>query len=150
MSYLVSRSRVVAAPADAIFDLLADPARHCEIDGSGTVKGAQLDAPSRLFQGAKFGMSMKIGVPYKMENRVLEFDENRRISWAHFGGHIWRYELAPIGDGSSTEVTETFDWSNAKSKLFLRLIGAPSRSAKSIEKTLERMARVFEGERVIR
>jgi hypothetical protein len=142
--YLVSRSRVVSATAADIFDLLADPSRHSEIDGSGSVQGSRPDAPSRLSPGAEFGMSMKIGVPYKMENRVVEFEENRRIAWAHFGGHIWRYELSPIGDGASTKVTETFDWSTAKSKLLLRLVRAPSRNARSIEKTLERLAQRFD------
>lgn len=39
MSRSVSRSVTVAAPPAAVFDLLADPRRHAEIDGSGTVKG---------------------------------------------------------------------------------------------------------------
>jgi hypothetical protein len=142
--YFVSRSRVVSATAADIFDLLADPSRHSEIDGSGSVRGSLPDAPSRLYHGAEFGMSMKIGVPYKMENRVVEFEENRRIAWAHYGGHIWRYELSPIGDGASTTVTETFDGSTANSKLLLRVVRASSRNARSIEKTLQRLAQRFE------
>ena len=33
----VSRSAVVHAPAGELFDVLADPRRHSELDGSGTV-----------------------------------------------------------------------------------------------------------------
>jgi Polyketide cyclase / dehydrase and lipid transport len=143
MSYLVTRSKVIPARADAIFDVLANPSRHHEIDGSGSVLGAQNGAPTRLAKGVSFGMSMKIGVPYKMDNTVVEFEENRMIAWKHFGGHVWRYDLEPIADGSTTNVTETFDWSTAKSKWFLRLIGAPTRNGKSIEKTLDRMAALF-------
>ena len=62
----VSVSRQIAAPAGVIFDILADPSRHAEIDGSGTVRGAKLDDPERLKMGTKFGMKMKIIVPYDM------------------------------------------------------------------------------------
>jgi hypothetical protein len=143
VTYLVSRSKVIGASADAIFDVLANPSRHHEIDGSGSVQGARVDAPSRLFRGAKFGMSMKIGVPYNMENTVVEFVENRTIAWKHFGGHVWRYDLEPVADGSTTKVTETFDWSTSNSKWFLRLIAAPARNGRSIEKTLDRIATLF-------
>ena len=53
--------RLIAAPAAAIFDLLADPSRHQEIDGSGTVKGTP-EGSQRLALGSKFGMSMKMGI----------------------------------------------------------------------------------------
>ena len=72
--------RVIPAPPDKIFDLLADPRRHPEIDGSGSVKRVKA-GPERLALGAKFGMAMKLGVPYSMESEVIEFDENRRIAW---------------------------------------------------------------------
>ncbi len=144
MSYLVTRQKTVAAPAAAIFEILADPARHAEIDGSRTVIEATPGAPKRLALGTQFAMSMKMGVPYKIENTVVAFEEDRTIAWKHFGGHVWRYDLAPMGDGATTEVTETFDWSTSKSKLALRLFGAPKRNAKSMEKTLERLASLFE------
>ena len=72
--------RLIAAPAAAIFDVLADPTRHHEIDGSGTVVEAQ-EASQRLALGSKFGMSMKMGIGYSMVNTVVEFEENRLIAW---------------------------------------------------------------------
>lgn len=138
---VVSRSIFVPASAQEIFDLLANPRRHHEIDGSGSVKEALIDAPERLSLNAKFGMSMRIGVPYKMTNTVVEYEENRRIAWRHFGGHIWRYILEPTDGG--TNVTEQFDWNTAKSPLMLKLMKAPQNNAKSIEKTLANLAQVF-------
>ena len=70
------RSVIVDASPDQIFDLLADPSRHSEIDGSGTVRGSRTSAPQRLGPGAKFGMDMKFGVPYRMTNTVVDFEEN--------------------------------------------------------------------------
>jgi hypothetical protein len=124
-----------------IFDLLADPRRHNEIDGSGTVQSAQINAPERLSLDATFGMQMKMGLPYKITNTVVEFEENRTIAWRHVGGHIWRYILEPVDGG--TKVTEQFDWNKSKAPLILKLRKSPQDNAKSIEKTLENLVKRF-------
>jgi hypothetical protein len=110
----VSAERVVPAPAERVFDLLADPRRHREIDGSGTVRDA-VSGPTRLSPGAVFGMDMQLGGPYRMLNTVVEFQEGRRIAWqprpAHrlagrvLGGRIWRYELEPVEGGTRVRLT---------------------------------------------
>lgn len=138
---IISRSLTIDAPAQRIFDLLADPAAHSRFDGSGTVK-APTKAPERLALGAKFGMSMKIGIPYQVTNEVVEFDEARRIAWRHFAGHIWRYELEPLGDGQATIVTESFDARPAKHPLVTRLMGFYRRHPSHIEATLERLGKL--------
>ena len=138
---VVSRSTIVPAPAQMIFDLLADPRRHGEIDGSGSIQSAQIDAPERLSLDATFGMQMKIGVRYKITNTVVEFEEGKTIAWRHFGGHIWRYILEPVDGG--TKVTEQFDWNKSKSPLILKLRKSPQDNAKSIEKTLDNLVRRF-------
>ena len=138
---VVSRSTIVPAPAQMIFDLLADPRRHGEIDGSGSIQSAQINAPERLSLDATFGMQMKIGVRYKITNTVVEFEEGKTIAWRHFGGHIWRYILEPVDGG--TKVTEQFDWNKSKSPLILKLRKSPQDNAKSIEKTLENLVKRF-------
>ena len=138
---VVSRSTIVPAPAQVIFDLLADPRRHNEIDGSGTVQSAQINAPERLSLDATFGMQMKMGLPYKITNTVVEFEENKTIAWRHVGGHIWRYILEPVDGG--TKVTEQFDWNKSKAPLILKLRKSPQDNAKSIEKTLENLVKRF-------
>jgi len=135
---IAEASRVVPASADAIFELLATPARHPVIDGSGSVQGVQPGTPERLSAGAKFGMNMKIGGRYKILNHVVEFEEGRRIAWRHFGGHVWRYLLEPL-DAHSTRVTEQFDPRSSRSPLVLRIIQARRRNQKSIEATLDRL-----------
>ena len=122
----VSASRLINAPAEAIFAVLANPARHAEIDGSGTVRGSRQESPELLTMGSKFGMKMKIGVPYDMRSTVVEFEENKLIAWAHFGKHRWRYELEEVDGG--TMVTETFDWSTARSPKFIELMGYPKKN----------------------
>lgn len=131
---LVSVSRVIAAPPQAIFDVLADPTKHSIIDGSGTLVGAKGNPP-RLFLGAKFGMQMSFHAT--MRNKVVEFEEGRQIGWRHIGQHVWRYRLEPVDGG--TEVTETFDWRPSPVPWLLEANKIPQKHPASMEKTLERL-----------
>jgi hypothetical protein len=138
---VVSAERVIPATPQQIFDLLADPSKHPIIDGSGTVKSAQENNPQRLSLGARFGMGMRIGLPYRITNKVVEFEENKRIAWRHFGRHIWRYELEGVDGG--TRVRESFDYRKAISPQFLELSGYPRKHVANIEKTLQRLEEHF-------
>lgn len=145
---VVSVSRVIKATPEVIFDVLAVPARHVEIDGSGTVQSTRGES-HRLALGSKFGMDMKMGpVPYRITNTVKEFEENRLIAWAHLGGHRWRYELEPMTvDGEpATEVTESFDWSTCNPVVGkgIELAGYPKQHPANMTATLERLAGVVE------
>ena len=140
-SRVTSRERLISAPASVIFDVLADPSQHAAIDGSGTVQG-HVGQQSRLSLGSTFAMKMRFGIPYRIKSRVLEFEENRLIAWAHLGGHIWRYELEEIGE--QTLVTETFDWSTARLPLLIEVVGYPRRHNKNMERTLRRHAGLVE------
>lgn len=140
----VSVSRVIPHPPERIFDLLASPAGHARIDGSGSVQAARDANPGRLELGSRFAMDMKIGLPYRMTSEVKEFEENRRIAWAHLGGHRWRYELEPVEGG--TRVTETFDWSTARWPWLIERLGWPRRHPANMARTLERLAAVLDAD----
>jgi len=132
----VSVSRFIASPPEPIFDVLADPSMHAVIDGSGTVKGSR-GTKQRLVLGSKFGMTMRIGLPYVIKNTVVEYEENRLIAWRHAGGHRWRYRLEPVEGG--TEVTETFDWSTARVPKGIEIMGYPRKHPAGMARTLERL-----------
>jgi uncharacterized protein YndB with AHSA1/START domain len=143
---VASAERVIPAAPEKIFDLLADPNRHREIDGSGSVREAK-GGSERVVLGSKFGMAMKMGVPYSMTNTVIEFDENRRIAWqtlppsswgAKFGGRrIWRYELEPVDGG--TLVRETWDISQEAGLSKPLVARGRKKTIESMEKTLARI-----------
>jgi hypothetical protein len=76
-----------------------------------------------------------------MTNTVVEFDENRRIAWQHFGGHIWRYILEPVDGG--TKATEQFDYNGSKSILILKLRGSMKSNENAMKKTLENIEQHF-------
>ena len=147
---VVSVERVIPAPARAIFDLLADAAKHPLIDGSGTVREVKEGAPQRLSLDATFGMSMKLGMSYSMVNTVIEYEDDRRIAWQakpkgfagrFTGGRIWRYELEPVDGG--TRVRESWDLSEDHQRALLKRGGMPDRTRKNMEKTLARIEEVL-------
>ena len=143
---VVSAERVIAAPREPIFDLLAHASRHVELDGSGQLRGVTSSAPERLSLGATFGMSMHMGVGYSMVNTVIEFEENRRIAWQSklaglwgqvLGGRIWRYELEPVVGG--TLVRESWDISRDHQRFFLRHHKVVDATEANIGRTLDRI-----------
>ena len=127
----------IDAPPAQVFDVLADPALHSSFDGSGTLTGLS-GGPGRLALGSHFGMGMRLKVPYRTDNTVVEFEEGRLIAWCHFNRHRWRYELQPIGE-SATEVTETFDGRTALFPPSLLLINAYENNQKAVAKSLVRL-----------
>lgn len=133
---------MINAPITHVFDLIADPRRHAQFDGSGTVQ-RQIQGPERLSPGATFGMAMRVRVPYTITNTVEEFEEPTRIAWRHLGRHRWRYELKAL-DPSTTVVTETFDGSTALFPPALKLINAYENNQKAILKSLVRLKALAE------
>ena len=143
---IISESIDIAAPPETVFAILADPHQHPRIDGSGTVQ-ATIKGPERLSKGAHFGVDMKLfGLPYKIRNTVVEFEDNRRIAWRHFGGHRWRYELEPTAGG--TRVTESFDYSRYgfAARQFIERLRFPQRNRDGIIGTLANLKKVAEAD----
>lgn len=136
-----SATAFIPAPAQAIFDVLADPRMHPVIDGGETVRRALDGVPTRLSLGATFSMSVRRVLGYHIENTVMEWDEPHLIAWRHWAGHRWRYALREVPGG--TEVTETFDWSTSRFPWALELAGYPARNLQGIVGTLERLTAVL-------
>jgi uncharacterized protein YndB with AHSA1/START domain len=149
----VSATTIIDAPAEAVFAVLADPARHAAIDGTGWVRES-LDSQSLTAAGQVFGMAMyHAGHPdgnYQMANRVQVFDPPRAISWEpgqdtgdgslRFGGWVWRYDLAPAGP-SGTRVTLSYDWSAVPGSL-RQHIGFPPFPPDHLGNSLAHLARL--------
>lgn len=130
---IVHASRDIAAPADVIFELIADPARQPEWDGNENL--ARAAAGQRVTQvGDVFTMTLSMDDAVR-ENHVVEFEEGRRIAWrpSEVGkaqpGHLWRWELEPQGPHTTT-VTHTYDWTD---------LDDPNRLARARATTSERL-----------
>jgi uncharacterized protein YndB with AHSA1/START domain len=138
----VRASAYVAAPPRDVFEFLRRPANHRQISGDRTVRGTHA-GPQILGPGDRFGMKMRVGVPYRVTSMVVEFEPDQRIAWCHFGGHRWRWDLEPAGDG--TKVTETFDQSTARGPLpvLLRLFGYPRKHRPNVANSVANLATHF-------
>jgi Polyketide cyclase / dehydrase and lipid transport len=144
----VSRSVEVHAPAADLFAIVADPRRHHELDGSGTV-GETIRAPQRLVAGARFTTKMTMfGVPYRVTSTVTAMKPDELIEWRNPVGHHWRWEFAAITP-MITRVTETFDYRDTgllKDRLkYYELTGFAKRNAVGIEATLTKLRDRYAG-----
>ncbi|MBB5917532.1 uncharacterized protein YndB with AHSA1/START domain [Nocardia transvalensis] len=142
---IVSADREIAAGADTIFALIADPARQPSWDGNDNLTEAAAGQRVRAV-GDVFLMSLtKPGAV--RENHVVEFVEGRRIAWlpsepgGRPPGHLWRWELEPV-DESRTRVTHTYDWTDLTDET--RLVRARATTPDKLRASLDRLADLAE------
>jgi uncharacterized protein YndB with AHSA1/START domain len=142
---------VVDAPAETVFDVLADPATHQAIDGTGWVReslaGKRLTEVGQVFRMAMYHENYG-GMHYEVANRVEVFQPPHAIAWLpgqgaddanlDFGGWIWRYDLEPVGD-DRTEVTLTYDWSAVPTAI-REHIGFPPFDRQHLDNSLKHLA----------
>jgi hypothetical protein len=155
----VSVSRSIAAPAAAIFLMLADPANHPALDGSGMLRAAP-DQPAPSGVGDTFTMAMYLpGLgDYLMLNRIIAFELDRRIAWeptpgdataarnaelpvGTAQGYSWGFHLQP--DGDTTIVTEHFDCTEADQAI-RDAVDDGREWIPAMQETLERLAAAVE------
>jgi uncharacterized protein YndB with AHSA1/START domain len=143
-STVVSASREIAAPADKIFELIADPAQQPRWDGNENL--AQAAAGQRVRTvGDVFTTTLTMGSD--RTNHVFEFEEGRLIAWQPSEpgkpppGHLWRWQLEPLSD-SRTLVTHTYDWSQLTDEN--RLPRARATTADKLLASIERLAEIAE------
>ncbi|MBC3988366.1 YbhB/YbcL family Raf kinase inhibitor-like protein [Streptomyces sp. AC563] len=128
----VEVSRLVPAPASAVFAVLADPAGHVEIDASGMLLGAEGGPVAAA--GDRFTVHMDrealgdrpLG-RYDVEAVITRFTPDVEIAWTVEGqrirphvGHVYGYRLAPTNGG--TLVTSYHDWSEVAEEWRRRLV----------------------------
>lgn len=155
----VSVSRTIEAPAEALFDVLARPANHPLIDGSGMLRESSDGVISAV--GDVFTVMMhndELG-DYEIANHVIEYAPGRRIGWepvlkassrpedqADIGNrseHRWIFEFTPLGP-ASTLVTETYDCTRAPDWLRKAVKGG-NRWIASMTATLEKLDSLSHG-----
>ena len=144
-STVVCASRVIAAPAGKIFELIADPSLQPQWDGNDNLAVAPAGQRVRTV-GDVFTMTLTTGSD--RTNHVVEFEEGRLIAWQPSEpgkpppGHLWRWELEPLDD-AHTRVTHTYDWSALTDET--RLPRARDTTADKLLASIERLAALAEG-----
>ncbi len=141
---VVSVHRRIDAPAHQLFEILRDPGRHHQFDGSGMVRHS--DAPPISAVGDTFVVHMhndEFG-EYEMRNEVVEFDPDRSIAWAptrhdideDTWNHRWGWHLAPDGEGAA--VTAFYDCTRVPED-GLRILSRGEWGRPILEASLERL-----------
>jgi uncharacterized protein YndB with AHSA1/START domain len=139
---VVSASLVVDAPAEAIWELIAEPARQPSWDGNDNLGHAD---PGQRVQGVGDVFRMTLSGGAVRDNHVVEYDEGRRIAWRPSEvarppfGHLWRWELEPRADGT-TLVTHTYDWTQLTDET--RFARARATQHENLMASLQRLAAV--------
>ena len=110
---MISAETTLRAAASDVYALIADPARHAELDGGGSVRGLVTAETSELREGDTFTEKMFLGFPYRMSPTVVRAEKNQALSWRMPADHYWTWEIADNHDGTVT-VRETWDASEAK------------------------------------
>jgi uncharacterized protein YndB with AHSA1/START domain len=143
-SKVVTASREIAAPADTIFELIADPSLQPRWDGNDNLAEARTGQRVRAV-GDVFSMTITQGSV--RDNHVVEFEEGRLIAWRpsepgkEQPGHLWRWQLESLDD-SRTLVTHTYDWSRLTDEM--RLPIARGMTADKLQASIERLAELAE------
>ncbi len=143
---VASATREIAASANRIFELIADPSRQPQWDGNDNLAEAEPGQRVRSV-GDVFIMTLTLGIV--RENHIVEFEEARRIAWLPSEpgerppGHLWRWELEPI-DETHTRVTHTYDWSQLTDEN--RLPRARQTTPERLRASLDRVAGIAEGD----
>jgi hypothetical protein len=147
----LSATAIINAPAEVIYAVLAQPAKHAAIDGTGWVREPldrqPLTAAGQVFRMAMYHPNHPDGT-YQSANRVQTFDPPNAIAWEpgqdtddgglSVGGWVWRYDLTPVGP-SETRVTLSYDWSAVPDDI-RQHIGFPPFPAEHLDNSLAHLA----------
>jgi|SRR5690625_5083733 len=142
---IISAQGVVDAPAERIFDLIADPARQPEWDGNDNLSTAE---PSSGVTAVGDVFTMVLTNGKVRHNHVVEFTQNELIAWKPSGvdqppaGHLWRWELERLDD-ARTKVTHTYDWTQLEDQQ--RLQRARRTTPEMLAASVERLRQLAEG-----
>ena len=124
----ISATRRIAAPASKVFQIVASPAGHVEIDGSGMLEAAPGAQPLTAV-GDTFDMDMDRTplndipglVKYNVRNTVTQLVPDRLIEW-NVGsadrpplGHVYGWQIEPVSD-TECHVTNYCDWTGVSQR----------------------------------
>jgi len=142
-------TRVIPAPAAAIFDIVRSPAGHVAIDASGMLQDFTGEPAEKVGDTFVIHMDRESlnDIPlgkYDVTVHIIVFDRDKEIAWdlgpdvpvAHFYG----YRLNAVEDGITT-VTAYYYWSKVGDDIKARFPIVPESALRATLGILERTVR---------
>jgi uncharacterized protein YndB with AHSA1/START domain len=154
----VSASRTIRASAADVFRIVADPAGHVRIDGSGMLEAAP-DARPLTEVGQTFDMKMDRTplndipglVKYEVRNVVTRIEPDALVEWT-LGpagsaplGHLYGWQLEPVA-ADETVVTNYCDWSGITDELRKRRPDWPIVPVAMLERSVANLDTLLTGD----
>jgi uncharacterized protein YndB with AHSA1/START domain len=143
----ITVQRTIDASTRDVFEVLSNPERHPELDGSGFVvsdeKTDRITGAGQVFRMNMTGDHM--GGDYQTDNTVTGFDPNHLIAWqtapadTEPPGWEWTWELTAQGS-DATDVALTYDWSKVSDPAILEKVAFPLVSQQQLEASLGNLA----------
>ncbi|MGA8255544.1 MAG: SRPBCC family protein [Nocardioides sp.] len=148
----ITVTRTIDASTRDVFDVLSNPERHAELDGSGFVisdeKSDRITGTGQTFRMNMTGDHM--GGDYQTDNVVTGYDPNKMLAWktapadTEPPGWEWLWELEAQGS-DSTNVSLTYDWSSVTDQDLLQKLSFPLVPESALEDSLGNLAAALSG-----
>ena len=153
----VSASRTIRASAADVYRIVADPAGHVRIDGSGMLEAAP-DARPLTEVGQTFDMEMDRTplndipglVKYSVRNVVTRLEPDALVEWtlgpagSEPFGHLYGWQLDAVGP-EETVVTNYCDWTGITAELRARRPDWPIVPVTMLEQSVARLDALLTG-----
>ncbi|RRR65323.1 MAG: DNA methyltransferase [Candidatus Viridilinea halotolerans] len=105
-----SVSGVIAAPMEAVWEVVSDPMRHPQLAGSGHVRSVEVVGDGPMGVGSTFLAKQELqGIRYVSTNRTVIWEPPFRFAWrvgtpfAPQGAQIWMFSMLPDHAGTRIE-----------------------------------------------
>jgi uncharacterized protein YndB with AHSA1/START domain len=148
----IAVQRTINASSQDLFDVLSNPQRHPELDGSGFVvsdeKTDRITGTGQVFRMNMTGDHM--GGDYQTDNTVTGYEKNHLLAWQTAPadtdppGWEWVWQLEAQGS-DSTAVTLTYDWSKVTDQGMLAKVHFPLVPESALEDSLGNLASAVSG-----
>lgn len=137
-------SRLIEAPVERVFPLLADPDRHPDLDGSGTLRASRTHTViTELGDVFIMDLNTKDHGDDQCQSVVTTYVRDRALGWSPGPiegdplGDTFTFTLEPDGE-DRTMVILTYDWSAVIDEQLLAMM--PRVSREDLTRSLDRIA----------
>lgn len=139
---VICAETTLRASAADVYALVANPARHAELDGGTTIRSLRKGEDAEFKVGDTFSENMVMGIPYTLTMEVTRAEKNKAVTWLHPGKHTWSWDITDNKDGTVT-VRETFDARSSPLAKIYHWDGGFKNNRKNIALSLANLHRIF-------